>query len=312
VNARVVLLPLAVLLVGGGIALLGGRRAPVKPPADVKAPPAVKQGIPEGEWHPQNVRTEMVPRTEKFPCRVLSPDPFEVTSAVRDTPVEKVLVREGEAVRKGDVLIVFADSQWKRALDAAVKARDDGKAAEARRMLDSLEVRTPADGIVYSLNVRRGERPFLTKGEPLPLAVLYDWTKLSFEGTAPASLAEILAKGPLVFVRPGKGVPVEAEILRNGPVAADGSIPLVLRPKYAPGTVPEPGAEGEIHVVVGAKEVNVVPTTAVRMEGGRPVVYVVTITGDLVLRPVTLGFPVAGRFIEVSGVEKRESVADWE
>jgi hypothetical protein len=98
----------------------------------------------------------------------------------------------------------------------------------------------------------------------------------------------------------------------NGPAAADGSIPLVLRPKSAPIAVPEPGGEGEIAVMVGTHEVNVVPTTAVRREGGRPVVFMVGITGELTPRPVVLGLPVEGGFVEVSGVKMGESVAVWE
>ena len=312
-NARVVVIPAVVVLAGGAIALLA--RDPAKPPSTGPTPPPAQvqdTGIPKGEWHPQNLRFHLGPKTERVPCKVRAPEPISVFPPVRATPVESVPVLEGQAVRKGDLLVTFSAAQWQRALAVAEKSGDAAAAAEARRGLANLEVRAPGDGIVYSLGARRGERPLETRGAPLPIVVLFDWRKLTYEATAPAALAEILARNPQVFVGSGKEFLVEGEIAVNGPAAADGSIPLVLRPKAAPRSLPEPGGAAEIHVVVGTEELPVVPATAIRKEGGRSVVYIVTITADLVRRPVVVGTPLGDGFVSVSGVAKGESVAVWE
>jgi multidrug efflux pump subunit AcrA (membrane-fusion protein) len=184
-NPRVVLLPLAVLLVGAGIAILSKGRAPAPAPVDGKgpAPPADGKsgaaGVPTGPWHAQNIRTHLVPSTERIPCRVLAPEPVTLLPTIASTPVETIVVREGQAVRKGDVLLTFSGAQWERARAAAEKSGDAGKLAEAKRALASLEVRAPGDGIVYAMNARRGERPLSLNGTPSPLVVLFDWRQLS-------------------------------------------------------------------------------------------------------------------------------------
>ncbi len=311
-NPRVVVLPLLVLLAGAGIALATRDREPAKPPAGGKGPaPPPDDGVPRGPWYPQNVRTHLAPSTERIPCRVRAPKPVTLFPSVASTPVEAIHVREGQAVRKGDLLLTFGAAQWERALAAAEKAGDARRIGEAKRALASLEVRAPEDGIVYSMAARRGERPLELDGAPAPLVVLFDWRRLSYEATAPAALAEILARNPQVFVRSGRDFLIEGEIVVNGPAAADGSIPLVLHPKSAPLAVPEPDGEGEIAVMTGTHEVRVVPTAAVRRAGGRDVVYMVGITGDLTARPVVRGLPVEGGFVEVSGVKMGESVAVW-
>jgi len=172
-NVRVLAFPLAVLLVAGGVALVARGEAPAAPPA----PPAIRDDSgngkpkPRGAWHPQNVRVVQGPKTEKFPCRVRAPEPLDVLPGLRGTPVEKILVKEGDAVTKGDVLLTFLAAPWERALAAAEKARDEKGIAEAKSALASLEVRAPADGIVYAVNARRGEMPILGRERPIPLVI---------------------------------------------------------------------------------------------------------------------------------------------
>jgi biotin carboxyl carrier protein len=310
-NLRVVVLPLAVLAVAGGIALVGRGKAPV--PAPVPAPHApAAGGLPKGDYKPYRARIRVAPTTERISCTVRAPQPISVPPTVGLTPVETILVREGQAVKKGDVLLTFSPAPWQRSLAAAEKAGDRVKADAARRALASLEVRSPMDGIVYSLSARRGERPLEVDGQPSPVVVLFDWRLLTYEASASAALSEILAKNPQVFVETGKGRLVEAEIVVNGPAAADGSIPLVLRPRTAPPWVPEPGAKGEVAVVVGSHDAVVVPSEAIRTVGGRPTVWVVPVAGDPVPRTVVVGASLEGGMVEVSGLTTSESVAVWE
>ena len=175
-NPRAIVLPLAVLAVAGGIALLSRGKAPPPPPAPGPAvhPPAA-DGLPKGEYEPWNTRVQVAPTTERIPCTVRAPQPITILPTVGLTPVDTILVREGQAVRKGDLLLTFSAAPWERALAAAEKAGDRPRAEEARRALASLEVRSPMDGIVYALNARRGERPLELNGQPGPLVVVFDW-----------------------------------------------------------------------------------------------------------------------------------------
>jgi hypothetical protein len=316
-NPRAVVLPLAVLVVGAGIGLwFRGRSPAVGPgPADGKkeGEAAVRgeaaAGKPSEKYHPEPVRAMQAPKTEKVPARVHTPKAFYVFPSVPATPVARVLVQEGAAVKKGDVLLEFLDAGWTRELAAAEKAGDAPRVEAARKALGSLGTRSPEDGIVYSVAARVGERPLLTKGEPLPLVTLFDWRQLSYEGTAPASLADLLKPGTAVLVTAGKDVPVQARVEKADPPAADGGVHLLVRPTAPPSSVPDPEQDAEILVVVGTREVLTVPISSIRNTDGRPMVLVYRVTGELMPRSVVLGLLLPGSLIEVSGVKVGESVA---
>jgi hypothetical protein len=226
--------------------------------------------------------------------------------------VEEVLRREGEAVREGDVLVRLHGASWERELAEARKAGDAAREGKAKEALASLEVRAPEAGIVWRMHARRGEMPLTYRGEPLPLVELFDWTRLRFEGTAPAALAEILDGGAPVLVRHGKDVLTAARVASRGAPGPDGSFAVVAVPTAPPGEAPEPDGPGEVHVATGVEEALAVPAGAVRTVDGRPCVHVVTVTGELVRTPVVLGLPLPDRRIAISGVDPLASVAVWE
>jgi biotin carboxyl carrier protein len=321
-NARVVAFPLLVLLVGGGVAYLCRPRTPPGAPLPGSPPiqdvPAPAHGGGDGgakkdrPFKAYPVRKGEVPKVERFPARVRTPDAVPVRTALTTTPVERVLVREGDAVKKGDVVARMLGATYERALAAAEKAGDPEAAAKAREALKSLDVVAPADGIVYRVDAREGERPLLRNGVPLPLVTLYDWRQLSYEGTAPVELAELLRAGAEVFVQAGKEFPVAAKVEKALPPDGKGGIPLEVRPTAAPERVPEREGDAQICVATGKREVNVVPAGAVRMVDGRPTVDVVGLTGGVTARNVVVGLPSKGGFLEVSGVEMGESVAVYE
>jgi len=316
-NARILVFPLIVLLVGAGIGLWQGRESrPAAPAAAVPPAGAGAHGGGAGEapgkdWRLDLVRKATRPKTEGFPARVVMPEAIPVVPAVVQAPVEKVLVHEGDVVKKGDLLCTLLGATYERALAAAEKAGNAPEVERAKKNLASLEVRAPEAGIVYRVDARPGERPILRDGRPLPLVVLFDWRRLSYEGTAPASLADHLAAGAEVLVQSGKEFPVSATVEKSGPPAPDGGIPIRVRPAAPPSSVPDAAAGAEILVVVGRKEVLFVPRKALRTADGRTVVYVVSVTEELVPSPVVPGLSMPEGYVEVSGVESGEGVAVW-
>jgi len=312
---RLVLPPLIVLLVAGGLAVLGSRWDGAAPPPEPAPGPraAAAPGPPRDSWSARAVRPATLPQVESVPARVRAPAAVEVHGAVPNTPVAEVLVRAGDAVKEGQVVVRMSGAALERALAAAKEAGDAAAEAKARDALARLEVRSPADGVVHLVECSRGEIPLVTKSGPLPLLVLFDWRSAVFEGSAPAAVAGFLRDGAEVLVRVGKGLAVRAKVIRRGEPAADGSVAIEAAPVAPPPVVPEPGEAAEIQVVTGSREVLVVPRAAVREEGGRTVVHVVSVTEELSRRHVVVGADAdaGGGDVEVSGVDRFESVAVW-
>ncbi|HEU4394021.1 MAG TPA: hypothetical protein VFS92_00530 [Planctomycetota bacterium] len=312
---RLVLFPLAVLLVAGGLAVYAARNGPEEPPKarpTGAGPGAIPPPVKEEPFTVDNVRVEVVPVVESFPARVSAPEAIEVRTTLRNAPVEKVLVRAGETVKKGQLLVKMSGAALERALEAARKDGDAKTAALAEEGLANLEVRSPADGVVHLIDARSGEVPLVSKTRgPLPLLVLFDWTRTSFEGNAPASIAGFLGGAPELFVRVGAGKPVRAKITRRGEPAADGSVAIEAVPLEPPADLPEPGQDAWIQVLTGTKEAFVVERAAIREEGGRTVVHVVDAARRRTVRPVVVGAQAASGRVAVSGLDRFEQVAVW-
>jgi biotin carboxyl carrier protein len=320
-NARAVAFPVAVLAVGAGIALLYRDGSP---PAGPSGPPPVADDAADAHGAPapvprkdrphkvHPVKKREVPKVERIPARVRTAEAVLVRPSVVNTPVERVHVREGDAVKKGQVLVRMLGTTFERALAAAEKAGDAEAARKAKESLAALDVVAPADGIVYRVDARDGERPLLRDGAPLPLVTLYDWKQLSWEGTAPAELADLLKAGAEVFVQTDKGPPVPAKVEKAHPADGKGGIPLEVRPLEPPERVPEKDGEARICVATGTQVVNVVVGAAVEMVEGRPTVFVVSLTGEVTPRNVVVGIATRDGYVQVSGVEVGESVAVYE
>lgn len=320
-NARAFAFPVAVLAVGAGIALLYRDGAPPEgppgpPPVTDQPDPAhgAPQQVPRKDrpFKPHPVKKREVPKVERIPARVRTAEAVLVRPSLLTTPVERVLVREGDAVKKGQVLVRMLGTTFERALAAAEKAGDAAAVAKAKESLAALDVVAPSDGIVYRVAARDGERPLLRDGAALPLVTLYDWRQLSWEGTAPAELADLLKAGAEVFVQSDKGPPVPAKVEKAHPADAKGGIPLEVRPIAPPERVPEKDGEARICVATGTQVVNVVPGVAVETLEGRPTVFVVSITGEVTPRNVVVGIATKDGYVQVSGVEVGESVAVYE
>ena len=312
---RLVLFPLAVLLVAGGLAVYASRSGPEEPPkvrSTGGGPGAIPPPVKEDPFTVDNVRVEVVPHVESFPARMNAPEAIEVRTTLRNAPVEKVLVRAGESVKKDQVLVKMSGAALERALEAATKAGDAKTAALAKEGLANLEVRSPADGVVHQIDASAGEIPIVspTRG-PLPLLVLFDWTRTAFQGSAPASIAGFLVGDPEIYARVGPGKPVRAKITKRGEPAADGSVAIEAVPLEPPAVLPAPGQEAWLQVLTVTKEAFVVERAAIREEGGRTVVHVVDAARRRTVRPVVVGAEAASGRVAVSGVDRFDQVAVW-
>lgn len=314
---RVVLAPVVVLLVGGVLWLMmpGGQGG--APPASAPTPPAggsvghAPAPPREEEFDVQPVRVESVPRVESFPARVRAPDATEIHTSLRNTPVEDVLVKRGQAVKKGDLLVKMNGASLERALEDAKKTGDAALEAKARDALANLEVRSPVDGVVHLVEASRGEIPIVTKRGPLPLLVLFDWTKLAFDGTAPGAVVGFLKDDAELFVNVGTGRPARARIVRRSEPAADGSVAVEAVPLDPPPFAPASGSTVTLEVRTGQAEALVVDRAAIREEGGRTFVDVVDAARRRTARPVVVGAEAPSGRVAVSGVDRLEQVAVW-
>jgi hypothetical protein len=314
-NARVLLLPAAVVAVGGILWIAFPARAPGTAPAGPAgpAPPPARKAPDARRFHPEPVRPTTLPKTEKVPCVARGPKPVPLYAPVAKTPVETIHVRPGQAVRKGDPLVTFLDAGWKRALEAARKAGKPEEIAAAEKALASLVLASPADGVVHSVDARHGEIPLVsTIHGPTPVATLFDAAALSLEGSAPGELAPFLAVGAVMPASTPGARPFPVRIESLGAPGPDGTLPFVARPLEPPEVAPDPGGPATLEVVTGKQEALVVPRAALRQEEGRTVVHVIPVQGEPVPRPVVVGLPVAGDRVAVTNVRLGESVAVWE
>jgi multidrug efflux pump subunit AcrA (membrane-fusion protein) len=315
---RRILPPLLVLAVGGVLVALqarDGAPAPKGPEGDGAPAGDATKGpapAPEKPAGVEPVRVQTVPRTEGFPAVVRSPEPVAIHCPLAHTPVGEVLVRAGQGVEAGQVLVRMSGAAWEKALARAKEAKDAPAIERAEEALRSLEVRSPVDGVVFQVNASRGEIPVVPLSGPRrPLVLLFDWRKMEFAGTAPPEVARLIEEGAPVFVRLGREEPVPAAGLRRGDPGSDGSLPVTVLLGAPPTSAPASGEAAEIRVVAGTKEVAVVPLRAIRWEGGRPVVFVSGVTGELRPKPVVLGDPLPDDRIEVSGLDRFDGVAVW-
>ncbi len=311
---RPVVLPLIVLAAAGGLVLLEGRGGPrpEAPSGDPPPRPVARPGTRDSPHHPQPVHVRTVPRTESLPATVSGGAPVPLFSDLR-APFVEIPVREGQAVRSGDLLARADVSGVQRARAEAEKRGDAKEAARLAAALGKAEIRAPVDGVVHRIHVSLGDMPPPpSPSGPRPVAVLYDWRTMALEATVPAALASLAVEGAEVLYTVGGPFPGRGRIERAGPPAADGSVAVTVRPGEPPGEAPEPGAKAEILLLAGTHECLAVPMAALVQEGGRTVVFEVGITGDLTPRPVGAGVRFPDGFIEITGVDRGISVAVWE
>ncbi len=239
--------------------------------------------------------------------------------------VEQVLVKEGQAVRQGQVLARFRTSAMEPAAlsaeaqrrlaasdyermqnlfkEGAVSQRDvenaevslraaEANEAQARKKLDEATVRAPVSGVISQRAVDSGDR---VKDGDL-LFQLVNTTELEFEATVPSEyVAQVRVGAPVMLAVTGADAGLSGRVSR-----INATVDPATRQVKVYVTVSNRGgrlvgglfASGRI-VLRQAKGAVAVPQTAVRTEagagvGGRPYVLVVD-SGRIARRDVTLG-----------------------
>ncbi len=326
-NLRAILPPVAAVAAGVALALLyhrsgpapvAGENAGLPLPQPTPPPPAggtmhhpagAEGPEPPKAWQAKAVQPLKVPRTESVRAKVEGPDPVPVTSETR-AQVAAILVKPGQAVEKGELLVRLDGRTWEKERDAARKAGDAARVAKAERALAGLEIRAPVAGRVHRIDAELGMMPMRGPKGAFPLVVLFEPPKMVFTAEVPAPLAAGLAPGTQVFLRAGDDLPGTGKVESVGEPGPGGTRRVVARAEDLPGNSAAPGGEGELLLVTGVQEVLVVPETAVALRGEQPVVWVVRVTSDLEERKVRLGRRLPGAVVEVlDGVKRFESVA---
>jgi multidrug efflux pump subunit AcrA (membrane-fusion protein) len=317
--------PVAALAIGASIALFVSADDAPRSPVRVVTLPASPTGEPGPAhdpkvpvkdpdpwtlpWHAQPVRPRTIPLFEKLVARWASAPPVAVRAEVR-APVKEVLVKPGAAVVAGQTLLRMNGEPWEKERAAAEKAGDAARVAKAAHVLANLEVRSPADGVVFEIVARLGDIP-LTGEKALPVAILFDWKSLRLDADAPEALAAFLAPGTYLGATLGDATAFEVEVASLGEPAPDGTRRLVVVPREPPTAAPDDAAAtARILVPTGTRDVLAVPQSSVKRRGDRDFVRVVGVTGTLVETEVALGTVVGEGLVEVvRGVRRFESVA---
>jgi len=237
--------------------------------------------------------------------------------------IETVLIKEGQAVRRGQVLARFhagalepavasaearhrhAASDYARMLNlvkaGAVSARDvedaesalkaaDAQWAEARKRLDDVTVRSPIDGVVAERFVESGDR--VSDGDPMFRVV--DTHELEFEATVPAEhVAAVHAGAQVRLTVSGSDAPVTGRIARVNATADEATRQVrvyVAVPNANGKLVGGLFASGRL-VTAEATRVPAMPTAALRdsAAGGPGASVLVVEDGKLARRAVTIG-----------------------
>ncbi len=256
--------------------------------------------------------------------------------------VEAMLVKEGQRVQKGEVMMRFrttavrpaavgAESRYKAARadfarmqnllrEGAVAERDlegaeatmretEAVWAAAQKILDDATVRAPISGTVAERFVQAGDMPGI--GDPVLRVV--DTRELEFEATITATDVGLVRVGaPVVLDVTGyPHAAIEGRVARINASAdpATRQVRLyVVVPNHGGRMVGGLFASGQV-VVKRVQAAIAVPATSVRTEGGRTMVWLV-VDGKVEPREVRTGLRDEGRdLIEiVSGLEAGHQV----
>lgn len=211
---------------------------------------------------------------ETFPGRLGAEGGIQVRALQgQRMAVVKIHKWEGDAVKKGEVLVELNDEQYRRELAKAKAAGDDERVKHLQEMIAAAKVRSPVDGYVLEVHRDVGEIPLDTQeGGGLPLVTLADPNAYSFRATVPqqavAAAGHLGAKFQVEFEN---GTRAEGTVT-GYEAAPEGSATLVLGMEATPGL--EQDLRGSVRVPTSKEEVALVPKKAVTRRGGVAVVRV--------------------------------------
>jgi RND family efflux transporter MFP subunit len=182
-------------------------------------------------------------------------------------------------------------------------AQAQAAVAQAQTVLGFTTIRAPFDGVVTAKRVDPGA--LAAPGTPL----------LTIEDTGRFRLEASVDESSLHFVKLGEAVPValdaldgeiEGKVAQIVPAADPASRSFVVKVALPPDARLRSGLFGRARFARGTRESVIVPRTAVLEYGQLQGVYVVGQQGDVTLRYVTLGKPVAQNVEILSGLSGGE------
>lgn len=211
------------------------------------------------------------------------------------TPIERLVKDQGDAVKKGDLLVVFNGDTTRKALE---KARAAGTAtpeieAQAAEWLANLELRSPCDGFVYDVWRDLGEIPV---DVGIPLMQIAEKDSFALRVQVPKAVTRTVAHiGAKLTVDLDANLGTTGGTVTAIDPAGDESVLLTIGLEPKEGF--DDGLGASVRVPASKQEVALVPKAAVGEREGVRVVRVFE-TDDRT---------VAERTIQVDG----EQGSDW-
>jgi len=211
---------------------------------------------------------------------------------------------EGDAVKKGDVLLELNDAEAKKLLAEAEKAGDEEAAKRWRAMVEGAKILSPADGFVLEVHHDVGEVP-VDLGKPL--VTIVDPTAFSFRVVVPQQVVATSGHlGAKLRVDLENGTVAEGTVTSYDD-APEGSSMLVLGLEAATGL--EKDLSGTVSVPTTREEVALVPRKAVSKRGEVQVVRVFeTDTKSVGERTIVTDGAIGEDLIVTAGVYAGEAV----
>lgn len=231
----------------------------------------------------------------------------EAQAAAADAEAARAaLAREERLFKAG----VTARQDWEAARAAAVRAEAQVGSARARSAAAGgpaasgmTVVRSPIAGVVTAVQVAPGG--FVAQGGAV--ATVADPSAVEVVFQAPPEAAAKLKVGAALKVIGSDGGEADAEIVGVAPLAQDTTGAAVVRARPRGGRL-TPGAAVSAAVATEAGGLPTVPSEAVQMLNGRPVVFLAVAEGFRA-RPVTPGRAGAGMTQIVAGLSGDERIA---
>src|SRR5450830_1477814 len=210
--------------------------------------------------------------------------------------VKEVLVRAGEAVSAGQVLIRIDTSEYQAKVDTARGALD-----VAQKALTDTVIKAPISGMISSRTIEPGEKVSIDN----KLLDVVDLRQMELEAPVPTAdiLKVQLGQEVLVTV---EGLPqaVTGKVVRINPATQSGSRSIMVYVRIDnPQGLLRAGMFADASLTLDQRDaVMTIPQTAIQTEAGKTYVYAIE-AGQLVRRDVVLGMrgvDSRGNAVEVS------------
>lgn len=234
-------------------------------------PDSAAASLAQGERF-ERVSTIVRPVAEEYPGRIAAGKgvPVTVPPGMRCAVIE-IVKDQGDAVKKGDVLLRFNREELDRETMRAKERNDEAALAHYRELAKYVELRSPVDGIVRDCHTELGRTP--VDAGMTALYHIVDENEFQIRVQVPATVPKLGAHiGARLTVDLEGSFGSTEGVVTGYEDAPEGWTVLVI------GLDPMEGYEvdmkGSVKVPVAKEEVVLVPKAAVRERGGVKIVRV--------------------------------------